>query len=228
MVLGNKPSPSTQTTTVAQKTTTKITTVITFNKKITIKPWVISIHFINLYCFVCAGVGDILVIQASSDPPFDSFTNIMNFSTGELVMYSNFKNEKGIFGFKCRRILLSILSNFIEVISRLKVLGELVMYSNFKNEDISLRSGLNATEVISYQYLGMTKIAGALKGAKYPRIPSRGGRGSSADIKGIFGFKCRRILLSILSNFIEVISRLKVLASLKEGLPLLLSIRKLR
>jgi hypothetical protein len=33
---------------------------------------------------------------------------------------------------------------------------------DFKNEDISLRSGLNATEVISYQYLGMTKIAGAL------------------------------------------------------------------
>ncbi|VVH60032.1 Putative insecticidal toxin complex [uncultured Gammaproteobacteria bacterium] len=64
---------------------------------------------------------DALIIQASSDPPFDSFTNIMNFSTGELVMYSNFKNE-----------------------------------------DISLRSGLNATEVISYQYLGMTKIAGAL------------------------------------------------------------------
>ena len=64
---------------------------------------------------------DALIIQASSDPPFDSFTNIMNFSTGELVMYSNFKNE-----------------------------------------DISLRSGLNATEVISYQYLGMTKIAGTL------------------------------------------------------------------
>jgi hypothetical protein len=32
----------------------------------------------------------------------------------------------------------------------------------FKDEDISLRSGLNATEVTSYQYLGMTKIAGAL------------------------------------------------------------------
>jgi hypothetical protein len=41
-------------------------------------------------------------------------------------------------------------------------IGELVFNSNFKDEDISLRSGLNATEVTSYQYLGMTKIAGAL------------------------------------------------------------------
>ncbi|CAC9434285.1 hypothetical protein [uncultured Gammaproteobacteria bacterium] len=40
--------------------------------------------------------------------------------------------------------------------------GELVFNSNLKNEDISLRSGLNATEVTAYQYLGMTKIAGAL------------------------------------------------------------------
>jgi hypothetical protein len=40
-------------------------------------------------------------------------------------------------------------------------IGELVFNSNFKDEDISLRSGLNATEVTSYQYLGMTKIAGA-------------------------------------------------------------------
>jgi hypothetical protein len=30
------------------------------------------------------------------------------------------------------------------------------------NQDTSRRSGLNATEVISYQYLGMSKIAGAL------------------------------------------------------------------
>jgi hypothetical protein len=36
--------------------------------------------------------------------------------------------------------------------------GELVFNSNLKNEDISLRSGLNATEVTAYQYLGMTKI----------------------------------------------------------------------
>jgi hypothetical protein len=34
--------------------------------------------------------------------------------------------------------------------------------SNFKNEYPDRRSGLNATEVITYQYLGMTKIAGAL------------------------------------------------------------------
>ncbi|VVH57122.1 hypothetical protein BSPCLSOX_899 [uncultured Gammaproteobacteria bacterium] len=40
--------------------------------------------------------------------------------------------------------------------------GELNFNSHFKNEDISLRSGLNATEVTAYQYLGMTKIAGAL------------------------------------------------------------------
>jgi hypothetical protein len=39
--------------------------------------------------------------------------------------------------------------------------GELNFNSHFKNEDISLRSGLNATEVTAYQYLGMTKIAGA-------------------------------------------------------------------
>jgi hypothetical protein len=39
--------------------------------------------------------------------------------------------------------------------------GELVFDSNFKNEYPGRRSGLNATEVISYQYLGMTKIAGA-------------------------------------------------------------------
>jgi hypothetical protein len=31
-----------------------------------------------------------------------------------------------------------------------------------KNEYPDRRSGLNATEVTSYQYLGMTKIAGAL------------------------------------------------------------------
>jgi RHS repeat-associated protein len=62
-----------------------------------------------------------LIIQAYSYPPFDYFTNIMNFSTGELVFNSNLKNE---------------------------------------HKDH--RSGLNATEVTSYQYLGMTKIAGAL------------------------------------------------------------------
>jgi hypothetical protein len=37
--------------------------------------------------------------------------------------------------------------------------GELVFNSNFKNKYPDRRSGLNATEVISYQYLGMTKIA---------------------------------------------------------------------
>ncbi|SSC08931.1 RHS repeat-associated core domain-containing protein [bacterium endosymbiont of Bathymodiolus sp. 5 South] len=62
-----------------------------------------------------------LIIQAHSHPPSDYFKNAMNFSTGELVFDSNFKNEYP-----------------------------------------GRRSGLNATEVISYQYLGMTKIAGAL------------------------------------------------------------------
>jgi hypothetical protein len=35
-------------------------------------------------------------------------------------------------------------------------------YCQYLNENPNLRSGLNATEVTSYQYLGMTKIAGAL------------------------------------------------------------------
>ncbi|VVH58594.1 hypothetical protein BSPCLSOX_739 [uncultured Gammaproteobacteria bacterium] len=38
--------------------------------------------------------------------------------------------------------------------------GQLTFKSNFRGKDCT--SGLNATEVISYQYLGMTKIAGAL------------------------------------------------------------------
>jgi hypothetical protein len=46
----------------------------------------------------------------------------------------------------------------------------------------------------------------------------------SADIKGIFGFKYRKMLspalILVSSNFIETILRLKVLASLKEDLPL--------
>ncbi|CAB5501019.1 hypothetical protein AZO1586I_735, partial [Bathymodiolus thermophilus thioautotrophic gill symbiont] len=62
-----------------------------------------------------------LIIEAYSHPSSDHFTNIMNFSTGELVFDANFKS---------------------------------------KHPD--RRSGLNATEVTSYQYLGMTKIAGAL------------------------------------------------------------------
>ncbi|CAC9434926.1 hypothetical protein [uncultured Gammaproteobacteria bacterium] len=62
-----------------------------------------------------------LIIQAHTRPSYDSFRNTMNFS-----------------------------------------IGELVFNSNFKNENPNLRSGLNATEVTSYQYLGMTKIAGAL------------------------------------------------------------------
>jgi hypothetical protein len=120
---------------------------------------------------------DALIIQASSDPPFDSFTNIMNFSTGELVMYSNFKNEdislRSTQWFVCCLILVSLLAGAkYSCISPRGGRGSSADYSNFKNEDISLRSGLNATEVIS----------------------PRGGRGSSADIKGIFGFKCRRIL----------------------------------
>ncbi|CAC9656721.1 RHS repeat-associated core domain-containing protein [bacterium endosymbiont of Bathymodiolus sp. 5 South] len=62
-----------------------------------------------------------LIIKAYSHPPFDSFKNIMNFSTGELTFHSHYKNK-----------------------------------------DTNRRSGLNATEVTAYQYLGMTKIAGAL------------------------------------------------------------------
>jgi RHS repeat-associated protein len=65
--------------------------------------------------------GGALIVKALSCPPSDTFTNIMNFSTGELVFSTNFKNIRQ-----------------------------------------NRRSGLNATEVISYQYLGMTKIAGAL------------------------------------------------------------------
>jgi hypothetical protein len=71
--------------------------------------------------------------------------------------------------------------------------GELVFNSNFKDENPILRSGLNATEVTSYQYLGMTKIAGALNMLPKTMLPPRGGRGFSADIKGIFGFKYRPI-----------------------------------
>jgi hypothetical protein len=53
-----------------------------------------------------------LIIQAYSRPPSDSFTNIMNFSTGELVFNSNFKNiNQNLIPF-----------NLIEVTSRLKVL----------------------------------------------------------------------------------------------------------
>jgi hypothetical protein len=95
--------------------------------------------------------------------------------------------------------------------------GQLTFKSNFRGKDCT--SGLNATEVISYQYLGMTKIAG-----KQSCISPRGGRGFSADIKGIFGFKYRKTLspalILVSSNFIEGILRLKVLASLEEDLPL--------
>jgi hypothetical protein len=59
-----------------------------------------------------------LIIKAYSHPSFDSFKNIMNFSTGELTFHSHYKNK-----------------------------------------DTNRRSGLNATEVPAYQYLGMTKIA---------------------------------------------------------------------
>jgi hypothetical protein len=78
--------------------------------------------------------------------------------------------------------------------------GQLTFKSNFRGKDCT--SGLNATEVISYQYLGM-----------------------------IFGFKYRKTLspalILVSSNFIEVILRLKVLASLKEDLPLSLLPTKL-
>jgi hypothetical protein len=51
----------------------------------------------------------------------------------------------------------------------------------------------------------------AIKIAKYSCISPRGGRGSSADIKGIFGFKYRRISSPLFFSFIEVVLRLKVL-----------------
>jgi hypothetical protein len=38
--------------------------------------------------------------------------------------------------------------------------GQLTFKSNFRDKNCT--SDLNATEAISYQYLGMTKIAGAL------------------------------------------------------------------
>jgi hypothetical protein len=44
-----------------------------------------------------------------------------------------------------------------------------------------------------------------LSGAKYSRISPRGGRGSSADIKGIFGFKYRRISSPLFFSFILLI-----------------------
>jgi hypothetical protein len=69
-----------------------------------------------------------LIIKAYSHPPFDSFKNIMNFSTGELTFHSHYKNK-----------------------------------------DTNRRSGLNATKVTAYQYLGMTKIAGALN--MLPKTP---------------------------------------------------------
>jgi hypothetical protein len=57
-----------------------------------------------------------LTIKAHSYPPADVFINVMNFSTGELNFNSHFKNED---------ISLPVFSNFIEVVSRLKVLTTL-------------------------------------------------------------------------------------------------------
>jgi hypothetical protein len=108
-------------------------------------------NFYRLDKFLLLSNGE-LIIKAYSHPPFDSFKNIMNFSTGELTFHSHYKNK-----------------------------------------DTNRRSGLNATEVTAYQYLG---------------------------IKGIFGSKYRRISSPLFFNFIEVVSRLKVLATLKENLPL--------
>jgi hypothetical protein len=49
--------------------------------------------------------------------------------------------------------------------------GELVFNSNFKNKYPDRRSGLNATEVISYQYLGMTKALLVLNIGRYYKNP---------------------------------------------------------
>jgi hypothetical protein len=76
--------------------------------------------------------------------------------------------------------------------------GQLTFKSNFRGKDCT--SGLNATEVISYQYLGMCRLIldGLLSGVKQSCISPRGGRGFSADIKGIFGFKYRKTLSPVL------------------------------
>jgi hypothetical protein len=71
-----------------------------------------------------------LTIKAHSYPPADVFINVMNFSTGELNFNSHFKNEdislrSGFFGFKYKRTSRPVFSNFIEVVSRLKVLTTL-------------------------------------------------------------------------------------------------------
>jgi hypothetical protein len=79
---------------------------------------------------------------------------MMNLWMGALITTKCHGNGHVVGCLYCHKVALGWLESNIST-------GELVMYSNFKNEDISLRSGLNATEVISYQYLGMTKIAGA-------------------------------------------------------------------
>jgi hypothetical protein len=95
-----------------------------------------------------------LIIQAFSYPSGDNFRNTMYFSTGELVFNSNFKNKQyfPVFHTLQENEINYYFDRFLQ----------LVFNSNFKNKYPDRRSGLNATEVISYQYLGMTKIAGAL------------------------------------------------------------------
>ncbi|VVH57177.1 hypothetical protein BSPCLSOX_2611 [uncultured Gammaproteobacteria bacterium] len=100
-----------------------------------------------------------LIIQAYSHPPSDSFTNTMNFSTGELVFNSNFKNK----------------------------------YPD-------RRSGLNATEVTSYQYLGMTKIAGALN--MLPKTMLRNNITNPSTEEAIKIYQADRNYLNFYRNFL--------------------------
>jgi hypothetical protein len=77
----------------------------------------------------------------------------------------------------------------------------------------------------------LNKLTKADKTTQYNVYDYQGNR-VRTDIKGISGFKYRKILSSmlilVLSNFIETISRLKVLVILKEDLPLSLLPTKLR
>ncbi|CAC9461735.1 hypothetical protein [uncultured Gammaproteobacteria bacterium] len=78
--------------------------------------------------------------------------------------------------------------------------GELVFNSNFKNKYPDRRSGLNATEVISYQYLGMTKIAGALN--MLPKIILRHNIINPSTEEAIKIYQTDRNYLNFYRNFL--------------------------
>ena len=79
--------------------------------------------------------------------------------------------------------------------------GELVFNSNFKNEYPDRRSGLNATEVTSYQYLGMTKIAGALN--MLPKKMLRQGITNPSTNEAIEIYKTDRNYPRFYNNFLR-------------------------